>query len=412
MAKNYYAILGVSPTAWATALLFYSSNAGSIIKVMSRLIGFLHRCSKLFIFGFGIVFVGLMGLVDYATGPELLPGLFYLLPVFIVTWFAGRRFGYVISIVCAAVWFFNDAITTSYHTHTTVPYGNVLLESSLFLIFTMVLSALKNAEEHEKAEIQNRIQHDLSVAQEVQSGMFPRYLPPMAKLEYAGECKPALGIAGDYYDFLPLGDRRLGIAMGDVAGKGLPAALLMASLQGILRSETMGRDQHIETIVANLNRLMSLLTKAPMYATLFYGQYDDSSQALTFVNAGHNPPLLLRGCSAAGNEAFPASESHNCRMERLTEGGTVLGIFADSAYQSGVVRLEPGDLLVLYTDGITEAANSNEEEFGEQRLAAVLAEHRDLPAAALLACIFDELACFMRGVQPKDDMTLAVLRIL
>jgi serine phosphatase RsbU (regulator of sigma subunit) len=379
---------------------------------MSALIEFLNRRSSAFILGIGIVFVGIMGLVDYATGPELLSDLFYLLPVFIVTWFAGRWAGCVISVVCAAIWFLNDAVTASSRTWTTIPYGNMLLELSVYLIFTAVLSALKGAIEHEKVAIQNRIQNDLRVAQEVQAGMFPRYLPPMATLEYAGECKPAVGIAGDYYDFLPIGAGRLGIAIGDVAGKGLPAALLMANLQGILRSEATGRDQPIETIAANLNRLMCVSTSAPRYATLFYGQYDDNSRVLTFVNAGHNPPVLLRCRPAVGTEALSATEPDNCPMELLTDGGTVLGVFPDIVYQSGVVQLEPGDLLVLYTDGISEAANDREEEFGEQRLVAVLARHRGLPVAVILVRVFDEVARFMNGAQPKDDMTLAVVRVL
>jgi serine phosphatase RsbU (regulator of sigma subunit) len=383
-----------------------------VCEAMSELIEFLNRRSPAFIVVLGVVFVGITGLVDYATGPELLSGLFYLLPVFIATWFAGRRAGFVISIVCAAVWFFDDAVAASSHTQATIPYGNMLLELSMFLIFTSVLSALKGAIEHEKTVIQNRIQHDLTVAQEVQAGMFPRFLPPMAMLEYAGECKPAAGITGDYYDFLPIGEGRLGIAIGDVAGKGLPAALLMANLQEILRSEAMGRNQPIQTIVGNLNRLMCISTKPPMYATLFYGQYDDSSRVLTFVNAGHNPPLLLRYRPATGTEAVSSAEPDSCPMERLAEGGTVLGVFPDAVCQSGAARLDPGDLLVLYTDGISEAVNDREEEFGDQRLVEVLIRHRGLSAAVILARVFDEVGRFMNGAQPKDDMTLAVIRVL
>jgi sigma-B regulation protein RsbU (phosphoserine phosphatase) len=341
----------------------------------------------------------------------LLSGLFYLLPVFIVAWFAGRWAGCVISVACAAVWFLNDAIISSFHALKAISYENVLMELLIFLVFTVVLSAMKNAVENEKTAIQNRIQHDVVVAQEVQAGMFPRYLPPMETLDYAGECRPAVGIAGDYYDFLPISTGRLGIAIGDVAGKGLPAALLMASLQGILRSEATGRDQPVEMIISNLNRLLCASITAPRYVTLFYGQYDDNSRVLTFVNAGHNPPLLLRGRSAADKEAPSATESHDCTTERLMEGGTVLGVFADAPYQYGLVQLEPGDLLVLYTDGITEAANDREEEFGEQRLVATLAGKSNLRAEALLGGVFHEVVRFMSGAPPKDDMTLAIFRV-
>lgn len=186
----------------------------------------------------------------------------------------------------------------------------------------------------------------------------------------------------------------------------------MANLQGILRSEATGRNQPIQTIVGNLNRLMCISTGAPMYATLFYGQYDDSTRVLTFVNAGHNPPLLLRCRPTAGMEALSATEPNPWPMERLTEGGTVVGIFSDTIYQSGVIQLDSGDLLVLYTDGISEAANDREEEFGDQRLVEVLTRHRGLPAAVILARIFDEVGRFINGAQPKDDMTLAVIRVL
>ncbi|HKE84039.1 MAG TPA: PP2C family protein-serine/threonine phosphatase [Vicinamibacterales bacterium] len=164
-----------------------------------------------------------------------------------------------------------------------------------------------------------------------------------AGLDYAGSCRPALDVGGDYYDFIALSKTELGIAIGDVSGKGIPAALLMATLRAFLRGQTMQRQSDLTAVMANLNQLVYDSSTSNRYATFFYGELDTSSRVLTYVNGGHNPPLLFRHCDGGRD------------VVRLDAGGPVIGLMEDCFYQQGRVTLDTGDVLVAYTDGISEA---------------------------------------------------------
>ncbi len=235
---------------------------------------------------------------------------------------------------------------------------------------------------------------ELEIAREVQERLFPQKLPRIAGLEYAGVCRPARGVGGDYYDFLALPDGNLGIAIGDVSGKGVPAALLMATLQASLRGLAINGVTDLGALMSNLNRLIYDASPLNHFATFFYGQYESGTRRLTYVNAGHNPPMLLRGAE----------------IIRLEAGGTVIGSWPSVVYEQQTLELKPGDLLVIFTDGITEAMNAAEEEFGEQRLAGVLEGARELPVGDVIQRILDAADAFAAGQQQYDDLTLVVLR--
>ena len=201
-----------------------------------------------------------------------------------------------------------------------------------------------------------RLNREVEIAREVQERLFPQKLPVIAGLDYAGHCRPALGVGGDYYDFLALPQGHLGIAIGDVSGKGIAAALMMASLQASLRSEATRAPENLAAAVANINRLVYEASASNRYATFFYGQYDPVLGSFDYVNAGHNPPMLFRGADKDGT------------VIRLEPGGTVVGLLEDAHYEQGSVQLNPGDVLVAFTDGISEAMNLADEEWGEDRL--------------------------------------------
>jgi sigma-B regulation protein RsbU (phosphoserine phosphatase) len=194
-------------------------------------------------------------------------------------------------------------------------------------------------------------QRELEIAHEVQERLFPQEYPPIPGLEYAGACRPALDVGGDYYDFIALSKTELGIAIGDVSGKGIPAALLMATLRAFLRGQTMQRQSDLTTIMVNLNKLVFESSTSNRYATFFYGQFDAVSRVMNYVNGGHNPPMLFRQ-SDAGREVV-----------RLDAGGPVIGLLEDCFFQQGSVTLQRGDVLVAYTDGISEAMNAAEDEW-------------------------------------------------
>jgi len=241
---------------------------------------------------------------------------------------------------------------------------------------------------------------ELELAREVQERLFPQEYPRVPGLEYAGACRPALGVGGDYYDFIPVWESGLAIAIGDVSGKGISAALLMATLRAFLRGQTIDRQTDLTAVISNLNRLVYESSAHNRYATFFFAVLDSSSRTLNYVNAGHNSPILIRPAGAGPT------------VLRLEEGGSVVGLMQSGCWNQGQVKLEPGDLLVAYTDGISEAMNGADEEWGEDRLIAAVQATRSAPPPAILDRIVASADEFVAGTPQYDDMTLIVMRIV
>ena len=243
-----------------------------------------------------------------------------------------------------------------------------------------------------------RLNREVEIAREVQERLFPQKLPTIQGLDYAGHCRPALGVGGDYYDFLALPHGNLGVAIGDVSGKGIAAALMMASLQASLRSEATRAPENLAAAVGNINRLVFEASSSNRYATFFYGQYDPARGRFDYVNAGHNPPILIHGFDG------------NSTVTRLEPGGTVIGLLEGAGYEQGSVMLRPGDVLIAFTDGISEAMNLQDEEWGEERLLDTIRKRRSASAQELLDDLFDAATRFAGAAPQHDDMTLVVMR--
>jgi len=243
-----------------------------------------------------------------------------------------------------------------------------------------------------KLESERRAAQELEIARQVQSRLFPQTLPPCNTLEYSGVCLQAHEVGGDYYDFLSLGQERLGMVIADISGKGIAAALLMANLQANLRSQCAMALEDPQRFLQSVNHLFCENSVDSAYATLLFAEYDDRSRRLRYVNCGHLSGLLLR--------------SDN-RLERLASTCTVLGLFNDWQCEIGERQLSPGDTLALYTDGITESLNGRDEEYGELRLAESLRRHRGLSCESLLAAMVDDVQKFTEHRQ-RDDITLIV----
>jgi sigma-B regulation protein RsbU (phosphoserine phosphatase) len=246
----------------------------------------------------------------------------------------------------------------------------------------------------ERMEAERRVAREMEIAKQVQARLFPQKLPVLHSLEYVGQCIQARQVGGDYYDFLDLGPGRMGIVMADIAGKGISGALLMANLQANLRSQYAVALEDLPRLLQSVNRLFHENTSEESYATLFFADYDDASRRLRYANCGHNPPILMR----AGGQ-----------VERLAATTTVVGLFTDWECTIGDAALESGDLLVIYTDGVTEAANADGEEFGEDRLLEAIWAYRSMPPGALLRAISAEVQRFSYGEQ-ADDLTLVVVK--
>ena len=245
-----------------------------------------------------------------------------------------------------------------------------------------------------RLESERRVAQELDIAKQVQARLFPQTLPSLTTLEYAGMCIQARQVGGDYYDFLDLGRERLGLVIGDIAGKGIAAALLMANLQANLRSQCAIALDQPQRFLRSVNQLFYENTIDSAYATLFFAEYDDQAGRLRYANCGHLSALLLR---------------RDNTLERLDSTATVLGLFKEWDCSISERRLLSGDTLALYTDGITESFNDTEEEFGEPRLIEALRRHRELPSPALLASIVDEVRQFSPHEQ-HDDITLIVAK--
>jgi phosphoserine phosphatase RsbU/P len=247
-----------------------------------------------------------------------------------------------------------------------------------------------------------RLEHEVSIAHEVQQQLFPRVFPKLPGLELAAICRPARVVSGDYYDFIPLGPTRVGIAVADISGKGIYAALLMASLQAALRSMALS-DGHGCTadIISRVNAHLFLNTSDDRYATLFYAVYDSQAKTLTYTNAGHLAPLLV----------FPGSPASDEQVERLDQGGTVVGLFEHPGYTERTIAISPGSLLVVFSDGITEPENVYGEEFGIQRVKAEVLRQRDLPVERLAENMISAAEQWAGSPEQADDMTVVIARM-
>jgi phosphoserine phosphatase RsbU/P len=237
-----------------------------------------------------------------------------------------------------------------------------------------------------------RKEAEINFAREVQVALFPREFPADSGLEFSAVCVPAAGISGDYYDILQLSDGRLAFAVADVSGKGLPAAILMSNLHAGLHILVEAGHSPAE-LCAQLNRHLCQFTEAYRFATFFYAEWNSSARRLTYVNAGHPEPLLV---GANGSR-------------RLATGSLPIGLFPNSEFHVATIVLAPGDLVVVYSDGITEAGVLEAEPFGERRLEAVVKAHRHQPLGEIEREVLTAVESWS-GKEPGDDMTLMLVR--
>jgi phosphoserine phosphatase RsbU/P len=246
----------------------------------------------------------------------------------------------------------------------------------------------------EKLEFERRLAQELEIAKQVQAQLFPQTLPPLKTLEYAGTCIQARKVGGDYFDFLDLGQERLGFVIGDISGKGIAAALLMANLQANLRSQCAIAVDQPQRFLRSVNQLFCENTPNGAFATLFFAEYDDNAGRLRYANCGHLSALLLRSDNT---------------LERLESTATVLGVFREWDCTIEECQLRAGDTLALYTDGITESYDAAEEEFGERRLIEAMRRNCGLSPQCLMDSIVAEVQKFS-PLEQHDDITLIIAK--
>ncbi len=251
-----------------------------------------------------------------------------------------------------------------------------------------------------EAAQRERVNREIEIAREVQERLFPQMMPDLEGATVAGHCRPALGVGGDYYDVFELSDGRTGLAVGDVSGKGIAAALLMASLRASLRGVTLDNPREFAKLMDKVNRLVYEASASNRYATFFFAAYDPKTRRLECVNAGHNPPIVLR--------RGPDGKTQTLRLEA---DGPVVGLLEFAPYTEQAMTLMPGDLVLLYTDGISEAMTHQDEEWGEERLIEAADRCKDKAASEILHQLFIDADTFTAGAPQHDDMTVLVLKL-
>lgn len=348
---------------------------------MTKLLAYFSRQPrmKLLVIGYLLVLV-IFGL-DYVTGVEFTFSIFYLIAVFFVAWYVGKAAGVVISLVSAAAWLLADVLASPSRLHPIFSTWNTIGVFVFFLLFTYLLVGFKNAVELEKR-----------MARKIQLGLLPKNIVQIPGYEIATAWQPADTVAGDYFDVLPLGERTLGLCIADVSGHGLPAALLMSNLQAGIKL-LAGHHTAPVALCESLNQLVCSNVAEGNFITFFYGRLDTATQSLVYVNAGHNQPVLLH---------------RDGKIARLDQGGIPLGLEANRQYQQAEMKLNAGDRLVLFTDGLVECTNFKDEVFGHNRLLALLVEHCRLGAAELQKLIMNTAAEFCHNIY-LDDLTLVVM---
>lgn len=349
-------------------------------------------------------------------------GFFVLLIAFVLfegaAWWIGTRLSHSITGAVGEIYRATTHVNSGDFTHRIPVTSNDQLAALANSFNSMTESIQKLVLEQKEKQ---RLENEITIAQEVQAQLFPRHIAQLPSLEVHGFCRPARSVSGDYYDFLALGADRLLLAVGDVSGKGISAALLMATIHSAVRAYSVegipalrqlravgagsalvsdtesilqGAEVSTGTLLSLLNHQLFHSTPQEKYATLFLAMYNADERRLNFSNAGHLPPLVLSETGVA---------------ERLDVGGTVVGLFDNVNYDENSVQLRPGEIFLAYSDGVTEPENDF-GEFGEQRLIELVQENRDLPLTRISEIVCAAVDDWISGSEQPDDITLVLAR--
>jgi hypothetical protein len=354
----------------------------AIPKLARRLTRFIERRTTAEFAITAVLLAAFVGWVDDVTGMEVSVALLYLLPVMMAAWYVGRLAGFTVSLQCAIEGFIAERTGFSSYSHPAIPFWNSAMMLGFFLAVTILLVALKASLNHEE-----------ELARTIQESLLPASLNLSSATTVAANWKPSVHVGGDYFDLLPIDPGRFGLCIADISGHGIPAALLMSNIQSAVR--LLSGNSSPTDLCSRLNQQAVTSFPDGAFLTMFYAFIDLPRRELTYCNAGHHPPILLR---------------RNGAVNRLLDGGIPLGVSASWSYTQGSVTLEAGDKVLLYTDGITEAKDLNDELFGEERLMDIVIQHRGSSPADINNAIMSEVETFTRGYT-DDDITLMCVAI-
>jgi serine phosphatase RsbU (regulator of sigma subunit) len=395
--------MGIMPVGLIPSPVSHADNLFRRHAILSTLRNLQHKPRPVQ----ALVLIGLFVLiawVDLIVDPDLSLFALYLIPTLYSAWFLGIRWGYIGCLASAVVWVVDDWGEATFYRHALIPYWNVAGRLMVLTVIVAIVNTLRGALEAEHEAERRGVHREFQIASDVQTRLLPSQAPDYPRLDFGFYYQSARDVGGDYYDFIPFDTGRLGLAVGDVSGKGLSSALLMASLQGLARTNIAVREGEVARFATELNASFYKLTADNRYATLFFAIIDSTDRTLHYVNAGHNPPLLFRGGGTS-------PESGRCATESLAIGGPPVGILAHSEYRSARVHLSEDDVLVAFTDGVIDALNREEEEFGEERLIDAVGASLSQSAADICGSIAEQLRIFVADNPQWDDITLVVMKV-
>jgi serine phosphatase RsbU (regulator of sigma subunit) len=321
----------------------------------------------------------------------------YSLPFFDRTF--DQKFGYTTkSLLCLPIRHHNNEIVGVLQLLNQTTHGRFTSEDQEFLtkLTGHMAMGLENARLHREAIEKQRMERDLAVARNIQRSLLPEAPPIVPGFDIAVINRMCYEVGGDYYDFLNLGPQTLLVVVADVEGKGVSSALVMSNLQATLRALVMHLHS-LEVLTISLNEMIFNDTKSEKFLSIFLGLIDIRRGGLHYINAGHCPPILVKGATG--------------EYKTLEEGGTVIGLFPDAEYNRGSAKLDPGDIMVCCTDGILEANNTEDDEYGTERLAEAIARHRTKTAQEIVDCVLEEVTQFSIGGINIDDKVLMVVKV-
>lgn len=264
----------------------------------------------------------------------------------------------------------------------------------LSIIATQSAQVVENARLYDEEQSLKKIEEELKIANDIQTRLLPKTNPQINGFDIASKSVPAKEVGGDYYDFIQIDENNIVICLGDISGKGMPAALLMANLQATLRGQALFTSSAGECLT-RANKLLYHSTDRQNYATLFYGILDSSNDTFRFSNAGHNPPILMNS---------------DKKVISLTKGGTVLGFMEDFQFEEDSVNLKKGDTIIIYSDGINEAFNIDDEEYGEENLLSIIKDSLSLDAEKIIENVFESVRSHVQDAPQSDDITIVVIK--
>jgi sigma-B regulation protein RsbU (phosphoserine phosphatase) len=337
----------------------------------------------------------IVAILDIATRPDLSFLVFYILPVLLASWFLGRREGLLVSVASVAVWTLDDVLTHRFYAGLAVPIWNRSVELAFFVFLAWLAGVLKAALEREIRARTEHLESELAMAREVQSSLLPARLLHAGPYSAAAECRQIFGVGGDVYDLQKLGNDRLFVAVADVSGKGMAAALLMSSFLASVRLLLPVHAERLDLLARELSESLHTSLETPRFVTAFVGIVENGW--LRYVNAGHCPGFLL------GPGTRPAE------VTALPSTGTVLGLIPGARFRQERVRFPPGGLLLLYTDGLTECTTPAGEEFGTGRVAPIGAAAGTAPGSVVEA-LLDAASDHSAGEPMGDDITVLAVR--